>query len=207
MIDLLLFILFIVGFIEFLCVMNMAPGPFISGYIAYKNSFSYQFDKAHTLRLKKLKERLNSNLDWIHFHEYKLRRLSACEIIFTERKHQFLAKSGPQILYGHLVLNPRDDNFTITGRLSKTYTLALPIISFAVAAKVDGTLESYTAFVCAIISLVIMTKIALIRYYSPRFQEFANAVIDVLKEPHKQFKTAPYSSRGISNRSSSSPKH
>ena len=197
----LIFILVIVGFIEILCVGNMSSGPFTSGYTAYKKSFSFQFDKAYTLKIKKLKERLNRNLNWMHYHEYELRRLNAREIIFTEKQHQFLARGGPKILYSHLMLDPINNNFTITGRLSKTYTLSLPVIGYALASKADNTIEAFATFIAVILILTIMTKIPLSWYYAKRYQEVANAVMDVLEEPNKSFKFAPYGSRDLTNRS------
>lgn len=186
---------------EMLCVGNMASGPFTSGYAAYKKTFSYQFERAHTLKIKKLKERLDRNLNWMAHHEIVLHRLNVKEIIFRERQHQFLAHGGPQIIYSHLFLDPNNNSFTITGRLSKTYTLSMPIIGYAFTSKADGTLESIAIFIAVLMFFAIITKMALSRYYYPRYQEMANAVMDILEEPNKSFKYAPYRSRDLTNRS------
>ena len=186
---------------EMLCVGNMASGPFTSGYAAYKKTYTFQFDKAHMLKIKKLKERLDRNLDWEHYHEFVFRRLSAQEIIFRERQHQFLARSGPQILYSQLLLDPANNQFTIIGRLSKTTMLAYPIIAYVISSKADHAVEAFATFVAVILFFVLLSKIALSKYYAPRYLEFANAVMDVLEEPNKSFKYAPYRSRDLTNRS------
>lgn len=201
MIGLLIFILLFIGFMEMLCVGNMASGPFTSGYTAYKKTFSFQFERAHALKIKKLKERLDNNLNWMSYHEMVLHRLNVNEIIFRERQHQFLAHGGPQIIYSHLLLEPNNDSFTITGRLSKTYTLSMPIIGYTLASKADGALVSLAVFIATLMFFAIMTKMALAIYYVPRYQEMANAVMDVLEEPNKSFKHAPYWTRDLTNHS------
>ena len=158
MTGLLFFILFIIGFIEMLCVGNMSSGPFTSGFVAYKKIFSITFEKAHNLKTKKLKERLDRNLDWMAYHEYELRRLNVLEIIFIERQFQFLAHSGPQILHGHIILDPKNNKFTIIGRLSKTFLLLIPVSGYAFASKADSTLEAIGIFILVIIAFAILIK-------------------------------------------------
>lgn len=77
----------------------------------------------------------------------------------------------------------------------------MPIMGYIFSSKADSALESIAIFIAVLMFFAIMTKIALSRYYHPRYQEMADAVMDVLEEPNESFKYAPYRSRDLTSRS------
>lgn len=178
----------------------MASGPFTSGLVVYKQSYSFLFDKAYSLKINKLKERLDKNLNWIGWQQIEMRRLNSKEIIFTLSENHFLQKGKAEIIYGHLFLDPNADKFTITGRLSKTVFFLIPLFGYAISTTTDSTLESIAYFIGVTAFAMFGIKKLVSNYYRKRYLEFANAVFDVLEAPNKEFKYAPIRSRDLTDR-------
>jgi hypothetical protein len=187
------FILLIAIAIETAYLYCMSPWYFRKGFEIYRKNYDLDFERGGQLKIKKLRERLERNLNWIWHDQLVFHRLNSREIVFREQWDRWLAKSFGSLMRGHVVLNPESNTFTIIGRLN-FYMLALDVIMVVAAYRtIEDPLWSVVAAVVAAIFLGLFSAKSLFKYQKERYEELAMAISDAIESPNKTFDFAPYS--------------
>ena len=177
----------------------MSPWYYTTGLVIYKKELPIDFERGSQLKLKKLQQRLESNLNYAFHHKLELSRLNAKEIIFREEWHRILAAGKTQIMRGHLRLIPNQKKAVIIGRLNKSIILADMLLLLLPLKFIENNYIAITTCLALGIALYFITKNGVYKAHAERFNELGAAVIDVLNEPNKTFKYTPYRSQDAHN--------
>jgi hypothetical protein len=187
------FILLIAIAMETAFINCMLPWYYRKGFVIYSKKYDLDFERGSQLKIKKLRERLERNLNWIWHDQLVFHRLNSRELIFREQWDRWLAKSFGSLMRGHVVLNPESKTFTVIGRLN-FYILALDVIMVVAAYRtIEDRLWSVVAAVLTAVFLGLVSAKSLLKYQNQRYAELAMAISDVVESPNKVFEFAPYS--------------